>query len=79
MHMYFHVHVYTHTSSCTPTCTCTCTHTYIYQLVSPHSCVHNASSMCSNGVGNVTDVDGVEVLVVRLTLYKYLRHDTGAV
>ena len=28
--------------------------------------------MCADGVGNVTDVDGVHVFVVRLPLHKYL-------
>lgn len=38
-----------------------------------HSGVHYADAMGSNGVGNVTDVDGVQVLVVAGSLHKYLQ------
>ena len=37
-----------------------------------HSGVHYASAMSPDGVGYVTNVDGVEVLVVRRTLHKDL-------
>lgn len=38
-----------------------------------HSCVHDAGAMGAYGVGNVADVDGVEVLVVGRTLDKDLK------
>ena len=39
---------------------------------STHSGVHNASTMSPDGVGDVANVDGVEVLIVRRTLNKDL-------
>ncbi len=37
-----------------------------------YSSVHNACAMSPDGVGNVSDVDGIQVLVVGRPLYKYL-------
>ena len=37
-----------------------------------HCGVHDARAVCSDGVGDVADVNGVQVLVVGLTLHKYL-------
>ena len=34
--------------------------------------VHDASSMCSNGVSYVTNVDGIKMFVVRRPFHKYL-------
>ena len=41
-----------------------------------HCGVHNTSAMSPDGVGYVTNVDGVEVLVVRGTLNKDLVRQT---
>ena len=38
-----------------------------------HCGVHDASAVGPDGVGHVTNVDGVEVFVIRLPLYKYLQ------
>jgi len=38
-----------------------------------YSCVHDACSMCSDGVCYVTDVDGVQMFVVTRPLHKYLQ------
>ena len=46
-----------------------------FQQANSHRRVHDASPVRPDGVGNVTDVDGVEVLVVRPTFHKYLSHN----
>ena len=50
--------------------TCTC-------VTSTHRGVHDARAVGSDGVGNVADVDGVQVLVVGLPLYKDLQERSG--
>lgn len=37
-------------------------------LLETHSGVHDSCTVCSDRVGNVTDVDGVQVLVVACLL-----------
>jgi len=37
-------------------------------------CVHDAGAMCADRVGDVSDVDCVQVLVVARTLHKDLQH-----
>lgn len=41
-------------------------------LLSTHRGVHDACAMSADRVGNVTDVDGVQVLVVTCLLNEYL-------
>ena len=36
------------------------------------SCIHYSTTVCSDGVGNVADVDGVQMLVVWCTLNENL-------
>ena len=44
-----------------------------FHLISEVDCgVYDASSVGANGVGDVLDADGVEVLVVALGFHKYL-------
>ena len=45
---------------------------YIIMCSLTHSGVHNASTMSPDGVGYVTNVNGVEVLIVRRTFNKDL-------
>lgn len=43
------------------------------RLPSPHRSIHDASAVGADGVGDVTYVDGVQVLVVARLLYEDLR------
>ena len=46
-------------------------------LLGTHRGVHDAGAVGSDGVGNVADVDGVQVLVVTCLLYEDLSESDG--
>lgn len=55
-----------------PDCTCTYLHHFIIDSFLAYRCVHDARPVGPDGVGNVTDVNSVEMFVVRCTLNKDL-------